>query len=80
LHQISESPTPEKFKEYAAPAHGIKGSSLNIGADIVGKSATILDAAAKVSDLATIQAGHDEFVKQTESLIAAMQRYLAANP
>jgi PAS domain S-box-containing protein len=76
LDRIKEPPTADKLKDYAVMVHGIKGSSLNIGANLVGREAETLERAAKAGDLGAVLANHDKFMDDAEKLVAEFQSFL----
>ncbi|MDR0704374.1 MAG: response regulator [Planctomycetaceae bacterium] len=71
-----QNPTAETLKSYAIAVHGIKGSSLNIGADKVGKMAAILEASAKTGNLEAVLNDNENFINITKKLITDMTRFL----
>jgi CheY-like chemotaxis protein len=62
--------------DYIIAIHGIKGSSLGIGAALVGQQAEKLEAAARKSDLAFIAAHNSECVEAVERLLADLSALL----
>jgi PAS domain S-box-containing protein len=76
LDQIKEPPTREKLKDYAVLVHGIKGSSLNIGANLVGREAEFLEHAAKAGELDKVIEKHDKFIENAERLIVDFQAFM----
>ncbi|MDR1485412.1 MAG: response regulator [Planctomycetaceae bacterium] len=72
-------PTLEKLKDYAIAIHGIKGSSLNIGADKIGKLAAELESAAKAGNLETVLSKNRNFIALTEKLIIDMNSFINKN-
>jgi HPt (histidine-containing phosphotransfer) domain-containing protein len=72
-------PTAETLKNYAVAIHGIKGSSLNIGAEKVGKMAAALEMSAKAGNLEAVLADNETFIKTTEKLLADMELFLEKN-
>jgi PAS domain S-box-containing protein len=70
------NPTAETLKSYAIAVHGIKGSSLNIGADKVGKMAATLEASAKTGNLEAVLNDNENFINITKKLITEMTRFL----
>jgi PAS domain S-box-containing protein len=70
------NPTPETLKSYAITIHGIKGSSLNIGANKVGNMAAALEASAKSGNFEAVQNENGNFIKTAQKLIADMTRFL----
>jgi CheY-like chemotaxis protein len=63
---------PAPLSDYGAAAHSLKGSSYNICADLVGKEAGELEAAAKAGNLEGVQAGREPFIRHVEALLAAL--------
>jgi PAS domain S-box-containing protein len=76
LDQIKEPPTEDKLKDYAVLVHGVKGSSLNIGANKVGAAAELLEHAAKAGDFQKVLDNHDKFLDDAERLVAEFQGFL----
>ncbi|MDR1480581.1 MAG: response regulator [Planctomycetaceae bacterium] len=72
-------PTKENLKDYAIAIHGVKGSSLNIGADKIGKFAAELEAEAKAGDLEKVLSKNRNFITLTERLISEMTNYIKNN-
>jgi HPt (histidine-containing phosphotransfer) domain-containing protein len=58
-------------------AHGLKSSSLSIGAADVGETAHTLECAAKAGDAAIVRANASVFLGQIETLVAALEQALA---
>ncbi|MDR0608675.1 MAG: response regulator [Planctomycetaceae bacterium] len=73
------NPTAATLKSYAIAVHGIKGSSLNIGADKVGKMAAMLEASAKTGNLEAVLNDNENFINMTKKLITDMTRFLENN-
>jgi len=69
---------PETLKNYGIIAHGIKGSSRNIGADVVGNLAESLEKAAKAGNFAFVEANNLPFIEAAEKLLAALSEKLNA--
>jgi PAS domain S-box-containing protein len=76
LDQVRNPPTYDTLRDYAVTVHGIKGSSLNLGANLVGRKAERLELAAKNGDLATVLSEHEDFIKATDKLIAEFSAFL----
>ncbi|MDR2353167.1 MAG: histidine kinase, partial [Deltaproteobacteria bacterium] len=76
IDKIKRPPEESDLKEYAIQYHGIKGSSLNIGAVNVGHEAEFLEHAAKDGDLSKVLEKHDEFIEHSEMLIVDLQSFL----
>jgi CheY-like chemotaxis protein/HPt (histidine-containing phosphotransfer) domain-containing protein len=71
------NPARESLGEYAVLVHGVKGSSLNVGADKVGRLAAGLEAAARAGDYATVAAGNQSFLETADKLMADLSDLLA---
>ncbi|MDR1270949.1 MAG: response regulator [Planctomycetaceae bacterium] len=71
-----QNPTAETLKSYAIAIHGIKGSSLNIGANKVGKMAAALEMSAKTGNLEAVLNDNGNFINITKKLITDMTRFL----
>jgi HPt (histidine-containing phosphotransfer) domain-containing protein len=65
-----------ELPEYARLAHSLKGSSLNIGAQLAGETASQLEAAAKGGDRGLVEAKHKEFVSVMEKLFGEIKGFL----
>ncbi|MDR2340216.1 MAG: response regulator [Deltaproteobacteria bacterium] len=76
VDKIKKPPVESELKDYSIQYHGIKGSSLNIGALKVGKEAETMEHAAKANDLGKVLSLHDSFIEDTERLIVAFQSFL----
>jgi signal transduction histidine kinase/DNA-binding response OmpR family regulator len=61
--------TPETLPDYGIAVHGLKSSSRNIGAELVGDMAEALEKAAKAGDFAFVQAHHPPFVEAIQKLL-----------
>jgi CheY-like chemotaxis protein/HPt (histidine-containing phosphotransfer) domain-containing protein len=72
-------PTADDLKDYAIAIHGIKGSSLNIGADKIGKLAAELEADAKAGDLEAVLSKNRNFITLAERLLDEMANYIKNN-
>jgi HPt (histidine-containing phosphotransfer) domain-containing protein len=70
-------PAEGALQDYAVAVHGVKGSSYNVGAELVGRRAERQELAAKAGDLAAVLAGQDEFFQAAEKLIAELEAFLA---
>ena len=75
LEQMREV-TAETLADYAIVAHGIKGSSLSICADELGRCAEKLELAAKAGDYEYIRANNEDVIKLAQNLIAGMSEML----
>jgi CheY-like chemotaxis protein/HPt (histidine-containing phosphotransfer) domain-containing protein len=71
------SPARESLGEYAVLVHGVKGSSLNVGADKVGHLAAGLEKAARAGDYETVAAGNQSFLETADKLMADLSDLLA---
>ena len=71
--------TAETIKDYAANAHGVKGTSANIGAEDTRMAALKLENLAKAGDLQGVLANKDAFLKDADTLISNIQDWLKKN-
>ena len=69
----------ETLPEYDANAHGVKGTSANIGAEEVRKTALKLETMAKAGDLSGILAINEAFLKDADALIGNIKSWLKEN-
>jgi HPt (histidine-containing phosphotransfer) domain-containing protein len=76
LDQVKDPPSSEGLKDYAVLVHGIKGSSYNIGATLVGKSAEAQEHAAKAGDLHKVLEFHESFLAVAHKLVDDLQAFL----
>ncbi|MDR2611668.1 MAG: response regulator [Deltaproteobacteria bacterium] len=67
---------PGEVVDSAKVFHSIKGSSLNVGARMVGEMAAALERAAKEGDGAAVLDGCQEFIETVEGLIWQMASFL----
>ncbi|MDR0826893.1 MAG: response regulator [Desulfovibrio sp.] len=76
--------TRESLPDYAIVVHGLKSSSLSIGAEKIGALAKDLEFAAKAGDFAFVDAKNNELIGATQILLAALSAMLrdiaAENP
>ncbi|MDR2461489.1 MAG: response regulator [Deltaproteobacteria bacterium] len=75
LSQLHE-PKLDSLNEYMIAVHGIKSSSLAIGAKDIGMRAEELELAASLQDLDTIIRNNSDFTLDLEKLIANIHSYL----
>jgi HPt (histidine-containing phosphotransfer) domain-containing protein len=61
---------------YAIVVHGIKGSSLGIGAEAISLQAQALEFAAKKNDFAFVTTHNEAFIQETRQLIADISALL----
>ncbi|MDR2346951.1 MAG: response regulator [Planctomycetaceae bacterium] len=76
---VIRMPAAENLKDYATAIHGIKGSSLNIGADNIGQLAAELEAEAKAGNLENVLHKNKNFILLTEKLITDITTYINKN-
>jgi signal transduction histidine kinase/CheY-like chemotaxis protein/HPt (histidine-containing phosphotransfer) domain-containing protein len=69
-------PVAERLKDYAIAIHGIKGSSLNIGAEKVGKFAAELEKDAKAGNIEAVMSKNRNFITLVEKLINDITNYI----
>jgi CheY-like chemotaxis protein len=68
------------LSDYAIIVHGIKSSSLSIGAALVGEQAAALEKAAKEGNADFVEAENSRFVQSVETLLAQVSAYLDGQP
>jgi len=66
----------ENLAGYAIVVHGIKGSSLSIGADVVGDKAEALEKAAKAGDMDFVAANNAALMDSVDALIRGLDELL----
>jgi len=71
--------TEENLPEYAIDIHTIKGISSTIGAESISERAKEMERMAKESDLSGILEVNEEFINDTETLVAGVKEWLAKN-
>jgi len=72
-----EAISEEKLADYEITVHGIKGASLDIFAEQIGKSAKELEMAAKAGDFSYIKAHNSEFLESVRKLISELGNVLS---
>jgi signal transduction histidine kinase/CheY-like chemotaxis protein len=70
------TPVQEDLHEYAIAVHGVKGSSYNICAELVGWQAEELEVAAKSGNFAIVESKNDAFINAAEKLISKLSALL----
>ena len=70
LHQHFES---KNWKDFTILIHALKGSCLNIGAGVCGKTAKALEMAGKNEDISYIQSNLQSFVREYKDLLQTFQ-------
>jgi len=73
-----ETVSEDKLANYEITVHGIKGASLDIFAEQLGKSAKDLEMAAKSGDLSYIMANNAQFIESARKLISELESALSA--
>jgi CheY-like chemotaxis protein len=63
----------ESLERYAITVHGIKGASMGLCAEVVGRAAEEMELAAKRKDLEFISARNEAFLNGAESLISGLK-------
>jgi HPt (histidine-containing phosphotransfer) domain-containing protein len=66
----------EKLTDYMITVHGLKGISLNLGANLIGAEAKELEYAAKAKDLDFILSHNQGFIASAEKLIEDFRELL----
>ena len=79
IEQLRE-PSPTTLSDYAVIAHGIKGSSRNIGATALGDLAAAMEAAAKKGDFLTIDRNNDAFITAITELVGHIREVIPKEP
>ena len=67
----------DTLEDYLSNVHGIRGTSVAIGAEDLGKAASRMEALAKAGDLAKLLLENEAFLKQADTLIADVKAWLA---
>jgi HPt (histidine-containing phosphotransfer) domain-containing protein len=76
LLDIIRNVTQGNLSDYGTTVHGIKGSSLSIGADLAGDKAKDLEDAAKGGDFPFVQKNNPEFIVVVEKLLDSLDEML----
>ena len=71
--------TAETLNDYTANAHGVKGTSANLGAEEIRMTALKMENLAKAGDLQGVLANNDAFLKEADALVANIQNWLKEN-
>ena len=74
------SVSAETLNAYSISAHGIKGTSANIGAVELQEQAAELEKSAKAGDLAEVLAKNQNFIRDVEKTINNIKTWLDQNP
>jgi len=69
----------ERLADYRIAVHGLKGSSLGICADAVGKAAHALELASRAGDVAFVEANNVPLIEMADALHGELSALLAAN-
>ena len=70
------SVSKETLGDYAIYLHGIKGTSANIGAEKTRTAALELELLAKNGDISGVLAKNENFIKETEAIVAGIKAWL----
>jgi len=76
LRNISKESAGFTLEDYAIYIHGMKSICANIGADALKHTAARLETLSKAGDLDAVLAENDAFIKNAETVIAAVQSWL----
>lgn len=68
--------TALNLSDYRIHVHGLKGSSINIGANVTGEMAASMEAKATAGDLQGVLDGNDELLENVQELVTAIQAWL----
>ncbi|MCL2669976.1 MAG: ATP-binding protein [Syntrophaceae bacterium] len=71
---------PETLYDYTITVHGLKTSFRNIGAESLGDQAEALEKAGKAGDFAFVSTHTPAFIKEAQTLFAALTAKLKASP
>ena len=77
--KILRNVSAETLQEYYIKAHGIKGTSANIGAEDLRQLAGKMEILAKSGDLQGVLAENHVFIKHVEDLLVNIQKWLDEN-
>jgi len=77
--EILKNLSQDTLEEYMIKAHGIKGTSANIGAEDIRQTALKMENLARAGDLAALQAENLAFINQIEELVNNIQKWLDEN-
>jgi PAS domain S-box-containing protein len=69
----------ETLPEYIINVHGLKGSSVSIGAELVRETAANLEKLARAGDLQGILERNERLIKGTENIVANIKAWLEKN-
>ncbi|MDR1648845.1 MAG: response regulator [Synergistaceae bacterium] len=72
--------SPDTLSDYAIAVHGLKGASLGICADALGKKAEYLERLAKAGDFETARKENEPLIRMAESLLASLNEFLKNVP
>ena len=75
IRNVSEKRLPD----YAIAVHGIKSISATIAAENISERAKKLEAMAKNGDFSGVSAINAEFIKDTETLVSEIKKWLELN-
>ena len=73
------SVSDETLPSYSISAHGIKGTSANIGAVNIQEKAAKLEKMAKAGDLVGVLTMNESFIKDVEDVIKSIKTWLEQN-
>ena len=74
LEEIEKEPDEETIRNYEIKVHGIKGTSIDVGAEQIGKNAKELEEAAKTGDFEYIHERHKTFLANAWKLIFDLEK------
>jgi signal transduction histidine kinase/DNA-binding NarL/FixJ family response regulator/HPt (histidine-containing phosphotransfer) domain-containing protein len=77
VDKLEEQATGDKLSDYAITVHGIKSSSLSIGATKIGNEAKEMEMAAKGNDLATVEERNAALVDELRVMLTDLKEMLA---
>ena len=77
--EVLRNVSAETLQDYYIKAHGLKGTSANIGAEDVRQLALKLETMAKSGDLNGVLAENETLIKLAEELIGNIKKWLDEN-
>ena len=77
--EILKNISSETLEDYKIKAHGIKGTSANIGAEDLRQAALKMETLAKSGDMAALQAQNPIFINQIETVVNNIKKWLDEN-
>ena len=73
------NPSAETIKDYAVSIHNLKGTCANIGAEDLREKARKMNEMAKAGNISGLQSESEAFLKQADTLVADVRKWLDKN-